>query len=192
MSYIHTIKEYDNQNVFPAFNGHPARSTVSLWFNGCNKTCAFCWNAKTRKRDLSLYEDNHKIAEKVLEMLDSHFDKDLALLGGDPLEYSSPVDAPEGKNRNNIEDVLEILEIVKTRRPQTRVICWTGYTWEEVMDNPTGRRIMNERLIDILIDGRFEVDKLVEGRMYGSSNQRVIDVDKTMSQNGEIAVVEGV
>lgn len=33
----------------------------------------------------------------------------------------------------------------------------------------------------MLVDGRFELDKKVEGKMYGSSNQRIIDVKKSLN-----------
>lgn len=99
--------------------------------------------------------------------------KDLTLLGGDPL---SPW---------NIKDVVEILVAVKQARPQTRVLCWTGYTWRQL----AGNKMLGSALpyIDILIDGRYEKDLHVDGHKFGSSNQTIIDVQQSLN-TGEIVL----
>lgn len=101
--------------------------------------------------------------------LEEYFPKDLSLLGGDPL---APV---------NIKDTVEILKGILEKRPQTRVLCWTGYTWEQV----TNSKILSRALpyIDILIDGRYEKDLHVDGHKYGSTNQKIIDVKVSLKQN---------
>lgn len=103
-------------------------------------------------------------------------EKDLTLLGGDPL---SPF---------NIKDLVEILTGVKKARPKTRVLCWTGYKWEQLVNN----KLLGSALpyMDILIDGKYEKDLHIEGHKFGSSNQLVIDVQKSLEAGEKILAPE--
>ena len=107
--------------------------------------------------------------------MDEYFPKDLSLLGGEPL-------APY-----NIKDTIEILEGVLTRRPETRVICWTGYTFEEIIKSRR-KEVLN--YIDVLIDGRYQSELHVDGHKFGSSNQRIINVKESLKQNKIIIAPE--
>lgn len=160
MARLHDLKHFDSQNTYFGV-------ATSLWFNHCPFHCKGCWNEQTWEKDDSLERPNSEIIAETLLALDEFgLHKDLSLLGGDPL---SPL---------NIFDTLEILKGIKKARPETRVVCWTGFTYE---------RIINKEVldyIDILIDGRFvEALKVENYKLYGSSNQRVIDVQKSLAQN---------
>lgn len=113
---------------------------------------------------------NQAVIFNTLMALDDPFPKDLTLLGGDPL-------MPNG----NLEDVVEIVGAIKEHRPKTRVLCWTGFKMEALLKGKRFRPALE--LIDILIDGRYEKDLHVVGKKYGSSNQRVIDVKKSLEKN---------
>ena len=93
----------------------------------------------------------------------------LALLGGDPL---SP---------KNIQDTIYIVKALKEWRPDLNVICWTGFTWEQVSRSKLLKPILE--YLDVLIDGRFMLERKIEGRKYGSDNQRVIDVKQSLLDN---------
>lgn len=161
MAYLHDIKGYDQENSYEG-------ATVSLWFNGCPHKCVGCWNDETWERDLSLEIDNDEVVRKTLELLDKDFPKNLALLGGDPLGLM------------NLKDTIYILSEIKRERPTTKVVCWTGFRWEQIQ-NKTFSPVLP--LLDILIDGRFDQEKRILGEKFGSSNQRVIDVKKSLSTN---------
>lgn len=143
-------------------------ASVSVWFNYCEKHCPFCWNKDTWKRDTSLYQDNKEVVAKVIEYLsDPVFPiQTLALLGGDPLSLK------------NIKDCLYLVKEVKKVKPTIEIICWTGFTWDQVYRSPLLKPVLS--YLDILIDGRFIVNKKVKGKHYGSSNQRVISVPETL------------
>lgn len=126
-----------------------------------------CWNEDTWDVDKTLETPNQAVIFNTLMALDDPFPKDLALLGGDPL-------MPNG----NLEDVVEIVGAIKRHRPNTRVLCWTGFKMEALMKG--GRFKPALELIDILIDGRYEKDLHVDGKKYGSTNQRIIDVKKSL------------
>lgn len=161
MAYLHLIKPYDMENT--GRNG----AAVSLWFNHCPHRCKGCWNEQTWNRDESLNISNQEVIRNTLGFLSGPLKLNtLSLLGGDPL---SPL---------NINDTVEILEAIKKHSPDLEVLCWTGYRWEVILSNKSLSRILP--YIDILIDGRFEEDKKITGRKYGSSNQRVINVSSSL------------
>lgn len=152
-------------------------ASVSVWFNYCEKHCPFCWNKDTWKRDTTLFINNDEVVHRVIEYLsDPLFEiKTLALLGGDPL---SP---------KNIQDCLYLVQEVKKVKPDIEIICWTGFTWNQVHKSKLLNPIL--KYIDILIDGRFFIDLKVEGKHYGSTNQRIINVPLTLS-SGEMVEME--
>lgn len=170
MAYLHQIKKYDMENSWKG-------ASVSLWFNHCPHSCRGCWNSQTWGRDESLYQDNDKVVQEVKESLGQGVFQlnTLALLGGDPL---SP---------KNIKDTIYIVKALKEWRPDLNVICWTGFTWEQVVGSKLLKPILE--YLDVLVDGRFMIDRKVEGKKYGSDNQRAIDVQRTLSE-GTIRIME--
>ena len=72
------------------------------------------------------------------------------------------------------------------------VIVFSGYTYEELLDLSKERKGYMDLLmnVDILIDGRFEIEKKsMDLRFRGSTNQRAIDVQKSLA-SGEIALFQ--
>ena len=130
-----------------------------------------CWNEETWERNETLYQDNDQVIQEVKNGLGEGVFKlnTLALLGGDPL---SP---------KNIQDTIYIVKALKEWRPDLNVICWTGFTWEQVTRNNRLKAVLP--FLDVLIDGRFMLERKIEGRKYGSDNQRVIDVKQSLLDN---------
>lgn len=164
MAYLHQIKKYDMENSWKG-------ASVSLWFNACPHRCPGCWNEETWERNETLYQDNDQVIQEVKNGLGEGAFKlnTLALLGGDPL---SP---------KNIQDTIYIVKALKEWRPDLKVICWTGFTWEQVTRNNRLKAVLP--FLDVLIDGRFMLERKIEGRKYGSDNQRVIDVKQSLLDN---------
>jgi anaerobic ribonucleoside-triphosphate reductase activating protein len=66
---------------------------------------------------------------------------------------------------------------------------YTGYTYEYIIENRYKRDGFNELLknIDVLVDGKFEINKENEKLKFrGSSNQRIIDVKKSLEKSENI------
>ena len=161
MARIHQIKGVDMDNGIWGM-------CVSVWFNGCEHACKGCWNVETWRVDDSLYINNDEVVNTLISLLDEHFPKELSLLGGDPLAKA------------NVSDTEYILSEIKRKRPKTKVACWTGYVFEELTaDSVYDNVLLN---IDVLIDGKFEYTKFIKGRFCGSSNQRIIDVNRTLDE----------
>lgn len=170
MAYLHQIKKYDMENSWQG-------ASVSLWFNACPHRCPGCWNSQTWERDETLYQDNDQVIQEAKDSLgEGVFQLNtLALLGGDPL---SP---------KNIQDTIYIVKALKEWRPDLNVICWTGFTWEQIMSSKLLKPVLE--YLDVLVDGRFMIDRKIEGKKYGSDNQRAIDVQGTLSE-GKIKIME--
>jgi anaerobic ribonucleoside-triphosphate reductase-activating protein len=97
----------------------------------------------------------------------------LTLLGGEPFL--------------NTGILLPLVKRIRRELPDKDIWSWTGYTWEEMMlETPDKLELLS--LIDILVDGRF--DKAKRNLMLqfrGSSNQRIIDVQKSL-KTGEVII----
>lgn len=93
-----------------------------------------------------------------------------SLLGGEPLHL------------NNVFKCTEIVENIRERYPQKDIWVWSGYLWEDIIDNKYQREIL--KYIDVLVDGKFEQDKTdLTYAFAGSTNQRLIDVKRSLKEN---------
>ena len=81
----------------------------------------------------------------------------------------------------NLQDVLNLVNKIRLLLPGKTIWLYSGYTWEECMSHNMRREIVSK--CDVFIDGRY-VDELrdVTLKWRGSSNQRVIDVGKSVEQ----------
>ena len=96
----------------------------------------------------------------------------ITFLGGDPF-YP-----------DNVSEVCEIAKHCKYNFPNKTIWCYSGYTYEELLKrkNKDNSTLLN--LIDILVDGRFELDKRdLRLAFRGSSNQRILDLNRTREEN---------
>ena len=135
---------------------------VVLWVAGCNHNCPGCHNPETHDLDSGILFDGDAMLELITELEAPHI-SGLTFSGGDPLHP---------KNRDQIE---LIAKYVKKELPDKTIWLYTGYRFEEIKD------LNILQYIDVLIDGEFvlaQKDNKLEWR--GSSNQRIIDVEKTL------------
>lgn len=151
-------------------NGEGVR--VSLFVSGCTHHCPGCFNQKTW--DFRYGKEYTADTQKeILDALAPDYINGLSLLGGEPFEPS------------NQEDLVGLLRETKARYPQKNIWCYSGYLLDkELLSQSRARcRYTDEMLsmIDVLVDGRF-VKALKDIRLVfrGSSNQRVIDVKKSL------------
>ena len=173
MARLHDIKEIDLDNTYWGI-------ATSLWFNHCPHRCLWlgCWNEETWDKDDSLTVDNDEVIEKTLKYLDSYsVPKNLTLLGGEPF---SPY---------NLDDLDYILSSIKSSRPNTRVLAWSGYEFHVLKSSPRFLNIIKN--IDVLVCGRFMEEYKCKDttKMYGSENQYIVDVQKSLS-TGQTAYIE--
>lgn len=66
--------------------------------------------------------------------------------------------------------------------------CYTGYLFESLIENPAQRALLEQ--VDVLVDGRF-IEALRDEELHfrGSSNQRIIDVSRSLKE-GKVVIME--
>lgn len=158
-------------------NGEGVR--VTLFVSGCTNRCKGCFQPQTW--DFCYGEPFTKDTEaKLLAMLAPDYINGLTLLGGDPFE-------PE-----NQRALLPFLRQVRQAYPRKTIWAFTGFTYEQLLNDGTHPRCEVTdallALIDVLVDGPF-VEKLhdISLRFRGSSNQRLIDLNATRAA-GEVVL----
>lgn len=156
-------------------NGEGVR--VSLFVSGCTHHCPGCFNQDTWEFDYGK-EYTQETEKEILEALAPSYINGLSLLGGEPFE-------PQ-----NQEVLISLLRKVKERYPEKDIWCYSGYLFDkELLSESRARCEYTDEMLsmlDVLVDGRF-VEALKDIRLVfrGSSNQRVIDVKKSL-ETGEI------
>ena len=143
-------------------------STV-LWVSGCDVHCHNCHNPQTWDFNSGIPFTDDSMQE-ILYDLSKPYIKGLTLSGGHPLD---PHNAPK---------VLEIVKRVKMVFPNKDIWIYSGYEWEDIIKNETLREIL--KYTDVLVDGAY-IDELrdISLPFRGSSNQRIIDIPKSLEQN---------
>ena len=134
---------------------------VTLWVGGCSHHCKGCQNRQTWDFNAGKNFDNNE-KEMLFKALSFPYIKGLTLSGGDPLD--------------SIDDVLELVKEVKEKFPTKDIWLYTGYTLEEIENDNKRKAILP--FIDVLVDGRFEIDKRdITLKFRGSSNQVIWEKD---------------
>jgi anaerobic ribonucleoside-triphosphate reductase activating protein len=138
---------------------------VVLWVAGCSHHCPNCQNPVTWDPDDGiLFDENAR--KELLDIVSQDYISGITFSGGDPLFES------------NREEVYELIEYIKSVYPNKTVWLYTGYTFNDLKKFvPIG--ILNK--IDLIIDGPY-IEKFRDTSLKwrGSSNQRVINVRKTI------------
>lgn len=147
---------------------------MSLWTQGCPHHCKGCFNGETWD-----FESGKEFKDEDLDYILKNINKnnvqrDLSILGGEPL-------CPE-----NVDGVIKVCEKFKGNFPNKKIYMWTGY----VVEDFTERQKEVLKYLDVLVDGPFQQEnRNLSLAMRGSSNQRVIDVKKSLDEN-EIVLFE--
>lgn len=139
---------------------------------GCSHNCKGCFNKETHDFNGGELKDIDKLIEDALSnpML-----KGITFSGGDPLEQAESFSYMARKFKAS----------------GLNIWCYTGYTFEKVLENMKKNNYLKELInnIDVLVDGPFEIENKKEGLKFkGSSNQRIIDVKGSLSSNTVIVL----
>src|SRR3712207_1686784 len=131
-----------------------------LFVSGCPHQCKGCHNEITWDKDYGEMFNE----EKILDSIKSNVIlKGLTLSGGEPFLYA--------------KDLIPLVS--KVRDLGLDIWAYTGFTLEELLCKNDIEILTLLALTDILVDGKFIEDKKDSNlRFRGSSNQRVIDLNK--------------
>ncbi|MFI3208270.1 MAG: anaerobic ribonucleoside-triphosphate reductase activating protein [Eubacteriales bacterium] len=142
---------------------------TSLYIQGCSRHCKGCFNPETWdfQGGKPWTED---VEREFLNLIGKPHIVGVTILGGEPLEPQSRA------------GVLDLLQKIRQRYPKKNIWIYSSYVYEELLEEC--REILEN--IDVLVDGMF-VEELKDARLKfrGSSNQRVIDVVKSLQEGGD-------
>lgn len=135
-------------------NGSGLRTT--LFVSGCTHHCNGCHNKALWDFNIGT-EFSENTIQQIIDLLsEDGIQRNFSILGGEPL------------HPDNIEAVTLICKAVKEQLPDTEIWVWTGYELQE----KNFCDIIN--YIDVIIDGRFDIDKIGGDHIWrGSSNQNI-------------------
>lgn len=166
---------YADYKKYDMVNGQGIRH--SLFVSGCTHGCKGCFNKKAWDFNYGRVVTPEFICNMIADLKDDKV-SGLSVLGGEPFQSGL---------------LAHVIDRVKLCVPDKDIWVWTGYTFEELMycmDNGDVGTWSIMHNIDVLVDGKFEEDKKdLTLRFRGSSNQRIIDVKKSL-ENGEVVLWE--
>lgn len=150
------IRQYD------VANGLGIRTTVFV--TGCSFKCKGCFNEEYQNFDYgNTWTNNTTI--KLKNMLNNPNIDGLSILGGEPFEHT--------------EEICNIIDNLKTSK---NIWIWSGYVFEDIVKCADKLELLKR--VNILVDGQFiEDEKDLKLKFRGSSNQRIINVKKSLDLN---------
>ena len=152
---------------------------VSLFVSGCTHHCKDCFNAEAW--DFNYGEPfTDEVMNKLLRLLAPDYVRGITYLGGEPFDP------------RNQEGLLLLSRKIREHLPEKSIWAFTGFTWEQLHTEGSHPRCEATdellSLLNVLVDGRFVQEQKSLSLLYrGSSNQRLIDVPKTLA-TGEITL----
>ena len=147
-------------------DGPGLRTTV--YCAGCGHRCKGCHNPQSWDINSGTLTDVTILADRLLAT-----SEDITFSGGDPMFQA--------------EAFGELAATIKAKSNRN-IWCYTGFRIEQLLKNQKTLALLKN--IDVLVDGQFELALRDENLLFrGSSNQRLIDVQKTL-ERGEIVMYE--
>ena len=143
-----------------------------VWTQGCSHNCYACQNPGTHDFKGGYEEDTENVKEEIASLV---LEDGITFSGGDPMFQAKACN--------------DIAEFAKSKG--LNIWCYTGFTFEQLleMENENVLKFLNN--IDVLVDGKFELEHRSLECMYrGSTNQRIIDVGKSLKENKTVIITK--
>ena len=157
-----------NIKYFSTVNGTGVRTAVFV--SGCNLHCEGCFNSGAWSFNAG-HELSLELINKILDSIEPEYISGLSILGGEPLDLKNQL------------GVAQLIEEFRERFGNSKTIwLWTGYEYDNIpLGEDTFYIISN---VDVIVDGPFIAEKKDLNLPYrGSSNQRIIDIQKSLEKN---------
>lgn len=140
--------------------------SVSFWTQGCPHHCKGCHNKIAWDFNGGIEAPIEDIISEIkTKLVANGVQRDLSILGGEPL------------CKENLHDVVTIIQKIREEFPNITIHIWTGYTIEELRSRKDEKDDIKEifKNVNIIIDGRFdETKKEIDLPFRGSTNQRIL------------------
>ena len=144
---------------------------VSLFVSGCAHACPWCFNEKLW--DINAWGPlTQEVITSIIEMVNQPHIAGFSLLWGEPF---------------NPAFVVDLAKIVKRIKKETNkpIRVWSWFTFDALKQWDSQRELL--KLCDVLVDWYFVQELLDLNLMWRwSSNQRVLDIKKSLSEDKAI------
>lgn len=143
-----------------------------VFLQGCHRACAGCHNPDTWDENGGNWFEVEEIAAQILgkaDLLDG-----ITFSGGEPFLQA--------------EACLELIKQIKAKNQRLSVAAYSGCTFEELIKDENSLKLLQS--CDVLVDGPYIQEKRSDLPFRGSSNQRILDVKKSLSGNMAVPVME--
>ena len=145
---------------------------TAIYCAGCRHACPGCHNPQSWD-----FSGGHAMTtDDIMRIIEADPYANVTFTGGDPMYQ------PEG--------FAELARAIRQRTQKT-IWCYTGFTFETLVDNPRQRQLLE--LIDVLVDGPFIKAQRDEELLFrGSKNQRLIDVRQSLAHHKVVLFIPDV
>lgn len=135
---------------------------TSIYCAGCRHKCPGCHNPQS----WAFGAGTDRTPDDLLREVMSDPFADVTFSGGDPLYQA--------------EGFTELAKRIKTESQKT-IWCYTGFLFEHLLKDEAARQLL--QYVDVLVDGPYVEALRDEDLLFrGSSNQRLIDVPKSLAE----------
>ena len=153
---------YAQLRHYDVANGPGVRA--SIFVSGCRFNCKGCFNKEAQDFNYGNKFDK-KAEDKFMEYIKDDNVKGVSILGGEPLMQTMD------------DSLLNLLKRIK-KESNKEIWMWTGFVYETAILDEKRKEILD--YIDVLVDGQFdESKKVLNLKFRGSTNQRIIDLNRT-------------
>ena len=133
---------------------------TSIYCAGCPNACLGCHNPQS----WDIKQGREMSTAQIMTEIESDPFANVTFSGGDPMFQA--------------EGFCELAQAIKSQTQKT-IWCFSGFTFEVLLKNPEQRKLL--QFIDVLVDGPFVQSLRDEDLLFrGSSNQRILDVPKSL------------
>ena len=140
---------------------------TTIFVSGCKHNCPGCHNASTHDFSAGVPLDDTYADEIISNIKNDPLVQGVTLSGGDPM-YSA-------------DDLLDITSRIRALPNISSIWIYSGFCYEDIIKDYSMLNLL--RLCDVLVDGEFHIhDKDLTHTPRGSNNQRIIDIQKSLSQ----------
>ena len=153
---------YAQLRRYDVANGPGIRA--SIFVSGCRFNCKGCFNKEAQDFNYgNIY--TKEVENKFMEYVLDDNVKGISILGGEPLMQTMD------------NSLLNLLKRIKNETNK-EIWMWSGFTYEKAILDDKRKELLN--YVDVLVDGQFdESKKVLNLKFRGSTNQRIIDLNKT-------------
>jgi len=128
-----------------------------IWFQGCPFHCKGCLNPEFWENDGGVLMDVKRIMDHIRLSRETEQIEGVTFTGGEPLIQA--------------EALLSLVRAIKSEG--LTILCYTGYLFQDILNDkvPYAKELL--KYIDILIDGPYIEEEKAALPWRGSRNQRV-------------------